>query len=225
MLEGLRGYLQIASGLTEVTRQRAQAVATSLTSSGEALTTLVTHDVRGQVGGLAEELFATSKANRELLLSLVRSEVERQVGRLGLVPSADLEAATARADRLEARLRKLETQVDRQVGGDGVASTKPAGRSVPAPVPTGDTPFVATKKAAAKKAVATTSATKRKATDPKPDATAMTPAGAAVVPSLVKKSPAAKRTGVTPPAAGRTSDTSGGAPVVPPAVGPDGGVL
>lgn len=146
VLEGLRGYLQIASGLTDVTRQRATSVAQSLLSQGVELGSGLSSglpsvgDLREQVAGVAEDLLSTSKANREMLLGLVRGEVERQVTKLGLVSASELEAATKRAQRLEVRVHDLERRVAAQQGG---ASAPPAGaqpattaaRSVPTKAP------------------------------------------------------------------------------------------
>ena len=87
VLDGLRGYLQLATGLTDVTRERALAAAKALAAQGEAsVGVVVPESVRTQVSALADDLVATSKANRDLLVSLVRVEVERSVARLGLTP-------------------------------------------------------------------------------------------------------------------------------------------
>jgi polyhydroxyalkanoate synthesis regulator phasin len=142
VLEGLRGYLQLASGLTDVTRERARAAARALVAQGEASVGAVVPDtVRVQVGSLTEDLLATSRANRDLLLHLVRGEVERTVARLGLVSAQDLAAAGRRLDRVERRVTDLEAQV---VGSPGTASTRAA-----------TTKRATAKKAGAKKAAAT----------------------------------------------------------------------
>ena len=134
VLEGLRGYLQIASGLTDVTRQRATGVAQSLLSQGAGLGAGLpgglpsVGDLREQVAGVAEDLLATSKANREMLLGLVRGEVERQVTKLGLVSASELEAATKRAQRLEVRVHDLE----RRMAGQPEAAVAPPASGAPA---------------------------------------------------------------------------------------------
>ena len=111
VLDGLRGYLQLATGLTDVTRERARAAARVLVAQGEAgVDAVVPGPVRSQVTALTEDLLATSKANRDLMVHLVRGEVERSVARLGLVSTAELDAERRRADRLERKLRELETQ-------------------------------------------------------------------------------------------------------------------
>ena len=79
VMDALRGYVQLANGLTEVTRQRAQQAAKALLqqTGADALTTKVTD--------LADEIVATSKSNRQLLQAIVANEVEGAVSRLGFV--------------------------------------------------------------------------------------------------------------------------------------------
>jgi polyhydroxyalkanoate synthesis regulator phasin len=108
VLEGLRGYLQLASGLTDVTRDRARSTARALLAQGEAV---VPDSMRVQVSAIADEIVATSKANRALMIGLVRAEVERAVSRMGLALSAELEAATARGQALEDRVYELEREL------------------------------------------------------------------------------------------------------------------
>ncbi len=92
VLDGLRGYLQLASGLTDVTRERALAAAKAVATQGEAgVDAVVPAPVTTQVSTLTDDLLAASKANRDLLLHLVRAEVERSVARLGLVSAHELE--------------------------------------------------------------------------------------------------------------------------------------
>ena len=114
MLDGLRGYIQLASGLTDVTRDRARAVVKSVLAQGEAgVGVVVPTPVRTQVGALTDDLLATSRANRDLLLNLVRAEVERSVARLGLVSQQELAAATRRSQSLERRVEELEDELHR----------------------------------------------------------------------------------------------------------------
>lgn len=108
VLDGLRGYIQLASGLTDVTRARAQAAAKALVAQGEAV---VPPPMRAQVSSLTDDLLATSRANRDLLVSLVRTEVERSVARLGLVAAHELEAAARLIRALEDRVEELEQEL------------------------------------------------------------------------------------------------------------------
>lgn len=155
LLSALRNYLELASGLTEVTRQRAVSTAKGLLSSSGA--ELVVPGAIGQVGALADEIMATSRANRELLVGMVRAEVDRTVTRLGLATHDEVVSLQRSVDRLTARLE--------QDGGHAAttAATKPAKRPATKP---------ATKRSATKRP-----ATKRPATK-RPEATrpATTPA-------------------------------------------------
>jgi hypothetical protein len=104
----LRGYLQLANGLSEVTKQRANEAARALSAQfgiqGEdaiAGATAAAGMAGQQVQALAEDLIATARANRRLLTELVRVEVERGVSRLGLVEQAQLESLRSVVSRLE----------------------------------------------------------------------------------------------------------------------------
>lgn len=100
MLEGLRGYLQLASGVTEVTASKARDAAMSLVNQGLQMTGK-TPDVVGSVQDIADDLMATSKQNREMLVGMIRTEVDRAVGRMGFVREDELAALRARVERLE----------------------------------------------------------------------------------------------------------------------------
>jgi hypothetical protein len=130
VLDALRGYLQLANGLTDVTRQRAIAAARALLEQGEeAMGGAVGGGVGKQVQTMAEELMATSRNNRDLLVGLIRTEVDRAVARVGLV-SADELAAMAR------KVERLERQLDAAIafaGADAAAAAKKApARKAPA---------------------------------------------------------------------------------------------
>jgi polyhydroxyalkanoate synthesis regulator phasin len=112
VLDGLRGYIQLANGLTDVTRERARSAARAMLAQGEVgVGAVVPAPVRSQVGALTDDLLATSRANRDLLVNLVRAEVERSVARLGLVSAQELSAATRRARGLERRVGELEEEL------------------------------------------------------------------------------------------------------------------
>ena len=112
VLDGLRGYIQLANGLTDVTRERARSAARAMLAQGEVgVGAVVPAPVRSQVGALTDDLLATSRANRDLLVNLVRAEVERSVARLGLVSAQELSAATRRARGLERRVEELEQEL------------------------------------------------------------------------------------------------------------------
>lgn len=107
MLNDLRGYIELANGLTEVTRAKAQEIAMMLVSQGLALSTKAP-DVKGQIQELADDLLSTSRHNREMLVGLVRAEVDRTVGRMGFVREDELAAVRRHVQRVEQQLHDLQ---------------------------------------------------------------------------------------------------------------------
>ena len=107
-IDAIRGYIQLASGLTELSRAKATEAAHAVLMLPAAVTSapMVT-----QVTALADELLAAATTNRANLLSLVRSEVENAVERAGLVPAADLDRARAGLARLSADIEELREQI------------------------------------------------------------------------------------------------------------------
>lgn len=137
MQDAWRAYLELAFGLTEASRKKAMKAAKELAGRGEA--------TAAQLQSLAEDLLSTSRANREALARLVRSEVDRALGALGL-------ATVEEVAELNNRIRDLEQQVR-------AAQQQPE----PQPEPPKPTKKTVAKKAVAKKAVAKKAAP-RKAT-------------------------------------------------------------
>lgn len=142
--ESVRGYVQLASGLGELTRARATEAAQGLLSLPGV--GLATSKLAVQVGALAEELLAAAMANREHLTMLVRSEVDAAVTRLGLVPAEKLDESRAEAARLRAEVAALRS-----------TSTSPTTTGTPAR-------RTAAKKTAVKKTAAKKTAVKKTAT-------------------------------------------------------------
>src|SRR3954451_5979971 len=142
--DALRGYLALASGVTEVTAARARSAARVLVEQGEA--------TAGQVTALAEDLVANSRRNREGLVLIVRQEVETTLRRLGLGPAGDVDALTQRVRRLEQIVRELSREpTDRRNGAAPKrAAPKPAApkRAAPKPAAKKSTAKTTAKKAA-----------------------------------------------------------------------------
>jgi polyhydroxyalkanoate synthesis regulator phasin len=112
--DAVRGYLALATGLTEVTTGRARAAAKALVEQGEA--------TAGQVSALAEDLLNTSRRNRESLVLLVRHEVEQAVRRLGVAASGDVDDLTRRVRELERSVRELKAGSARKAEPSGKQS-------------------------------------------------------------------------------------------------------
>jgi polyhydroxyalkanoate synthesis regulator phasin len=86
-------YLDLASGLTQVTRNRAEQVIRALVKQGEIAAERTEKAV--------DELLRRSELNRKALAAVVRSETERAVARLGLARQADV-------NRLERKVEQVE---------------------------------------------------------------------------------------------------------------------
>src|SRR3954453_5374662 len=82
--DALRGYLALASGVTEVTAARARSAAPVLVEPGRA--------TAAQLTALTDDLVASSRRNREGLVLIVRQEVETTLRPLGLGPLGDVHA-------------------------------------------------------------------------------------------------------------------------------------
>src|SRR6185436_5774531 len=108
VFEVVRGYVQLASGLGELTRARATEVARGLLSL-PAAGVATGGQVAVQVGALAEELLAAAATNRQALTALVRSEVDGAVSRLGLVSAEKLDKSQAEAARLRREVAQLRS--------------------------------------------------------------------------------------------------------------------
>ncbi|MFC6162599.1 phasin family protein [Kribbella sp. NPDC058693] len=148
VMDAVRGYVQLASGLTEVTKQKAQAAAKALLqqTGADALTT--------KVSDLADEIVATSKSNRQLLQAIVANEVEGAVARLGFVRSEEVAALTRRVKALETELAEAHAAgpvPDPLIGDAPVLTKKAAAKKAAKKVPAKKAVPLA-KKAAAKKA-------------------------------------------------------------------------
>lgn len=109
MWENLRMYLTMASGLTDVTTAKAKDVARGLVQQGLSVMQGADTSVVGSVQEIAEDLVSTSKANRELLTTLIRSEVDKAVARMGFVREDELAAMRKRVKDLEAQVAALST--------------------------------------------------------------------------------------------------------------------
>ncbi|MGW5555994.1 phasin family protein [Micromonospora sp. NPDC003944] len=161
MQDAWRAYLELAMGLTEAPRKRAQDVARRLVGSGGA--------TAAQLQALGEELVSTGAANREALTKLVRFEVDRALGAVGLATADEVAELTRRVHDLERQLR--EARSVESAGGptpqpDPTIAARPGSGLVPSDAPAGaPVSAPAAKKAVAKKAVA------KKAIARKPPAT------------------------------------------------------
>lgn len=134
ILDDLRSYLQMASGLTEATTGKAREIVSDLMAQGLSLTAkaVPAPEMMGQVQELAEDLVSTSRENREALLGLIRAEVDRAVGRMGFVREDELAALRRHVQRLEQQLADVRVAA-------GAAATPPAPTPAATAAPSTDT--------------------------------------------------------------------------------------
>jgi hypothetical protein len=123
--ESVRGYVHLASGLTEATKARATGAAQGLLSLPAAGISTGSK-VAVQAGALAEEMLSVATTNHSSLTALVRSEVDVAIARLGLVPAEKLAEAQAEATR-------LRTEVARLRAASSLETTRKSTRKRPAP--------------------------------------------------------------------------------------------
>ena len=137
VLEALKGYVQLATGLTEVTVAKAREVASALVSQGLEVTGAVpvpgkdqaasaATAAAGQVAKLADDLVETSEQNRELLVGLVRTEVDRAAGRMGFVREEELAAVRRHVSRLESSLAEVRAQIGAAAAPEPAAASDAA---------------------------------------------------------------------------------------------------
>jgi polyhydroxyalkanoate synthesis regulator phasin len=179
--EAWRAYLELAIGATDATRKKATKTVRQLVGKGAVSAE--------QLQSMAEDLLRTSSASREAMTNLVRFELDKALGRLGLATADEVGALNARVRDLEAKLREatavppgaVESADGPPVGAEVVANTtlakkavakKAIAKKVPAPVkkiakkavvpaaPAGSEPLAP---AAAKKAVKRVAAVKKAA--------------------------------------------------------------
>lgn len=130
MRNAVKSYLALAGGLTEVTRQRATAVARALVEQGEA--------TAGQVGELVEDLLAQSRQNRAAVSALVTYEVDRTLGRVGLATNEEVAGLLDRVRALEAEVRRLGSRLEQAAttpqspAGSTASAGEPPDRTTPA---------------------------------------------------------------------------------------------
>ena len=189
MLDAVKNYLNLASGVTEVTRQRAVAAAKALASSGEA--------TAEQVSNLADELIVQSRNNRDAMLALVRYEVDRALNRLGLATADEVASLQRRVTSLEGALAKADGSnsapqsaeaTRRATPGSGPA--KKAAKRAPAKAPAKSPAKAATSASGA--SASTAASTAAKATAAKATAAKASPAKSSPAKSTAAKASPAK---------------------------------
>jgi polyhydroxyalkanoate synthesis regulator phasin len=208
MQDAWRAYLEMALGLTEAPRKKAQKVAADLANRGGA--------TAAQLQGLVEDLMSAGMANREALTNIVRYEVDKALGVVGLATAEEVSDLTTRVRDLERQLREAQARATaaEAVGAAGGSVAREAAGAAggiggdrlnqPAPMPGAGAPTAkAVKKAMAKKAV--------KAPQNRMPEAATTP------PAPAKKAAAAKNAAAAPPAPAKKTAKKAARAALPPA--------
>ncbi|MEV1329671.1 hypothetical protein AB0J20_08860 [Micromonospora costi] len=125
MQDAWRAYLELAMGLTEAPRKKAQDVVRRLVGSGGA--------TASQLQALGEELVSTGMANRDALTKLVRFEVDRALGAVGLATAEEVADLTRRVHELERQLREARAAGTAGTGTAPGATTRQPSAAPAAP--------------------------------------------------------------------------------------------
>ncbi len=165
MNPSMQRYLDAASGLTSLTRAKAEQVVKQLVRSGEA--------AGDQVGELVDDLLVRQRHNRDAMASMIRSESARAVKAMGLASSSEVERLQKQVAELKRELVTIDDERTRGATGGGTRS--------------------GAKKSTAKKATAKKS-TAKKATAKKSTAKKSTAKKATAKKATAKKSTAKKAT-------------------------------
>ena len=124
MLDTVRGYVAVAAGLAEAGARAAWESVTSRPDDDEG--TASAAGLPRQVQDTVDGVLASSRQNSELLVGLVRTEVERAVGRLGFVREEELAAVRRHVQRLETQLARITGRTPDPTGGAGEEDAAPA---------------------------------------------------------------------------------------------------
>src|SRR5688500_4404513 len=100
MQEAWRAYLELALGVTDASKKKAQKVAQRLVGKGGA--------TASQLQALTEHMLSAGAANRDGITKLVRTEVERALSKVGLVSTDEVAALTKRVRELETELKAAQ---------------------------------------------------------------------------------------------------------------------
>jgi len=176
MADAWRSYLEMAYGLTKTSQKKAEKAVRDLVGKGNAKA--------GELQTMAEDLMASADANRNAVTKLVQAELDKALGRVGLVKAEEVAALQKRVDELEAKL------------ASATAAPLAAAPASPVSAPVKKTitkKAVATKKTVAtKKAVAPTTVEKPLAETEKAGPAKAEPVAVAPTPAVAKKTPAKK---------------------------------
>ncbi|MET7425696.1 hypothetical protein [Dactylosporangium sp. NPDC005555] len=141
--EAWRAYLELAYGMTESTTKKATKTVRRLVGRSGA--------TAEQLQVMAEDLVKAGTANREAMTKLVRYELDRALGAVGLATAEEVAALTSRVHELEAQLKAAAKSATPAVEPEPAL---PVGAEVVEPEPVAAPAVTAAKKTVAKRTVA-----------------------------------------------------------------------
>jgi polyhydroxyalkanoate synthesis regulator phasin len=123
MQEAMRTYLELAMGLTETSRKRVRKVVKDVVKEAVGRSGATAEQVKALTG----DLMAANSANREALAKLVRFEVDRALGMVGLATAEEVGELTQQVRDLKEQLREAQASV----AVDGSRSTSTVAKATP----------------------------------------------------------------------------------------------
>ena len=114
-------YLEVVSGVTQLTQRRAEEVVRALVRRGEIEASKGEKTVEG--------LLSRVEQNRKAVASIVRSEMDDAVRRMGLARQSDIDRLQAKIARLEAELRGAKKTTKKAAPSKKAAKKSAAAKS------------------------------------------------------------------------------------------------
>lgn len=109
-------YVDLVTGFAQVTQRRAEQVTRALVRRGE---------IEANKGErTVEDLLARVNQNRRAISSIVKSEMEETVRRLGLARQSDIDRLQAKITRLEAAIRGEAQPPEPPARGEPIAEAR-----------------------------------------------------------------------------------------------------
>jgi len=180
MQEALRTYLELAMGITDASRKRVKKVVKDAVGKSG-----VTAD---QVRTMTGDLLAANTANREALAKLVKFEVDRALGAVGLATAEEVSELTGRVRDLERQLREARGAAP----ANATRATAARADAVRANSHAAPAKKSAAKKAVAKKTVSKKTAAAAKTAPARKTSPAKTTAKTTAKKTVAKNAPAKK---------------------------------
>jgi polyhydroxyalkanoate synthesis regulator phasin len=116
MLELFRKYVDSLTGVTEMSRERADKLVRDLQKRGE---------IRARdLSKATQELVDRSVRNRRELIRLIRKEIRQQINSLGLATQDDIERLSKRVKTLESQKRSTSRPAAKKTAAKRKSSPK-----------------------------------------------------------------------------------------------------